>query len=356
MSEIGTINYSPQIVAFIDLLGYSELIERVKNNEEESIKVIQLLLSSIENSIEQNMTTKLQPDDEELPTEPKVKIFSDCICISSDCIDFKVKHEDFTAGNVFSFLLSLMYIQAELILNNIFVRGAVTINYHYQNDKIIFSPALVRSYRLESKEAIYPRILIDQPVIDLLRQRDYEDNYQILNAIIKKDADGLAFLDYLEYIEEFDWEYDQMSYLLNHKQKVEQNLKTIKKAQVKEKYLWVARYHNQKVNRMFNKDSRRKSLLIDEKLLGISSEIFNPTCYIFKFISQNENINNGHVAVRANEKWRADEKLQKYLRNKNKDYRLDNKYTKIFESEYSKEQLEAIIREDTEVDKFIMIR
>lgn len=167
----------------------------------------------------QNVTTKIKPDDEELPTEPKVKIFSDCICISSDCIDINVSGEDFTAGNIFSFLLNIMYIQAELIMNNIFIRGAITINHHYQDDRIIFSPALVRSYRLESKDAIYPRILIDKPVIEMLRQRDYEDNYQLLNSIMKKDADGLVFLDYLEYIEEFDWDFDQMSYIQNHKRK-----------------------------------------------------------------------------------------------------------------------------------------
>jgi hypothetical protein len=38
MSEIGTINYSPQIVAFIDLLGYSELIERVRTTRKNPLK------------------------------------------------------------------------------------------------------------------------------------------------------------------------------------------------------------------------------------------------------------------------------------------------------------------------------
>lgn len=71
------------------------------------------------------------------------------------------------------------------------------------------------------------------------------------------------------------------------------------------------RYHNQKVNRMLSRDKRRKSLLIDETLLAFSSTVFNPTCYVFKFSSSKENIEIGYIAVRANEKWLADEKLNK---------------------------------------------
>ena len=59
----------------------------------------------------------------------------------------------------------------ENMLNNgIAVRGGISFGSDYSDETIIFSYALVKAYLLESKKAIYPRIVIDNDLIDIVKK------------------------------------------------------------------------------------------------------------------------------------------------------------------------------------------
>ena len=70
-------------------------------------------------------------------------------------------------------------------------RGAVTKGAFYSDDIFVWGSALVNAYLLESKEAIYPRILVDKTVAneagehlsDFLLFYDKEDDKQCLNYL-----------------------------------------------------------------------------------------------------------------------------------------------------------------------------
>lgn len=60
-------------------------------------------------------------------------------------------------------------------------------------DDIVFGPALVRSYELESKKAIYPRIIIDKELIELASG----DADAFWTQSIAEADDGTHFIHYL---------------------------------------------------------------------------------------------------------------------------------------------------------------
>lgn len=63
-----------------------------------------------------------------------------------------------------SLIIASDYLMCQLALNNtkpILIRGAITHGELYRENNIIFGPALTRANNLESKFAIYPKIIID---------------------------------------------------------------------------------------------------------------------------------------------------------------------------------------------------
>jgi hypothetical protein len=62
-----------------------------------------------------------------------------------------------------------------LAVSGFWIRGAVTVGLIHHDEHIVFGPALNRAYELESKVAIYPRILIDAPALAVPPGLDFID-------------------------------------------------------------------------------------------------------------------------------------------------------------------------------------
>ena len=63
---------------------------------------------------------------------------------------------------------------------------------------MIYSEGLINAYNLEIKKAIYPRIVIDEKVINWINENTILA--KIINKFILKSSDGICFLDYLELL------------------------------------------------------------------------------------------------------------------------------------------------------------
>jgi len=46
-----------------------------------------------------------------------------------------------------------------------FLRGGISTGSYFADDNMIFSKGLVNAYQLESKKAIYPRVIIDKNIV-----------------------------------------------------------------------------------------------------------------------------------------------------------------------------------------------
>jgi hypothetical protein len=154
---------------------------------------------------------------------------------------------------------------------------------------VIFGPALVRAHELESSAAIFPRIVIDHTVVKEAREQDAIRVGKGTSSLFDKrlvslSEDGVYFVDYLNACE--DHSYGNilvfggggMSFD-THKRMIEGQLKELKEKRKSEriiqKYLWLAHYHNSRVDtipdeRFCAPDKRtRESLCVSEESLGL---------------------------------------------------------------------------------------
>ena len=121
-----------------------------------------------------------------------------------------------------------------------------------KSHKQLYGPGIIDAYRLESKTAKYPRIVVDENVLNELAGNknlwvhDRDDELNAVNGLLRKDEkDGLLYVDYLRVIQgecegqEFDDFKEKHDALI--KMRLEQYSTNIA---VREKYEWLRRYHD----------------------------------------------------------------------------------------------------------------
>jgi hypothetical protein len=127
--------------------------------------------------------------------------------------------------------------------------GSISINPALPSDELLFGPALVKSYKLESETAVFPRIVIDREVM----RKAAEHGGRLYYQFIKRGDDGIDFIHYLfgcnEFSDSFPPVLNSPTSLANHKIMIEKKIAQLKKSGPKseriiQKYLWLAAYHN----------------------------------------------------------------------------------------------------------------
>ena len=146
--------YKKKLVAYLDILGFKNLVNQNKKMSKKSILFIDEHLRRVIESLNDNNDIF------------SAKMFSDCICLSCD----------YSYKNLEAILYELSYMQLYFSFEGIFLRGALSADLHFENDLIIYSRGLVKSYKLE-QIANFPRILINNELTEVM-------NYKIL-----KDSD-----------------------------------------------------------------------------------------------------------------------------------------------------------------------
>jgi len=236
--------YKKKIVVYLDILGYKNILEeKCKDKPDELIEIMKKI------SNELGFQYSLIGENISLGTHEKLWITSDSIIIIYNWIDY-----------INNILIKIINLQFELIeTKNIIIRGSISFGNHYDDfesfykpyqrnnsinifKNIIISPAYVKAYKLESEIAIYPRIIIDNELLDNVTKNDELEN------IIKYSNDKRYFLNYLGYkVKESN---DSNNILQDHKTFIENNLKKyyLNNQRIYEKYCWLADYHNEICN------------------------------------------------------------------------------------------------------------
>lgn len=88
----------------------------------------------------------------------------DVQAISDTIIMTCSSHEKFE-----EFLIILKTVYIAFLNKGLYVRGGVAYSRHYQSGRLTYSHALAKAYEIESKIAIYPRIMIDKNIIDMYK-------------------------------------------------------------------------------------------------------------------------------------------------------------------------------------------
>tara|TARA_R110001583_G_scaffold195313_1_gene371631 strand:- start:1735 stop:2454 length:720 start_codon:yes stop_codon:yes gene_type:complete len=161
--------YSNRIVAFIDILGFTSLISTLESDTDLHSKLHRALkfIHSYKQHSQQDNTVQSDLD---------ISVFSDSIVISSiDC-------------NLFNVIWACGWLQAELLYLGILTRGGIAEGSTVHENDILYGEGMIKAYHIESKTAIYPRIIVDETLF----------KYTKANAIsyfLKQDNDGLWFIN-----------------------------------------------------------------------------------------------------------------------------------------------------------------
>lgn len=232
-------DYKKSILTFIDILGFGSLVE----NEADPGKIAEILSL---------LSASSKPDEE------TAKIFEiDYLTFSDSTVrSLHINSETnkkYHGGILFHELNELVHAQANMVDKGQFIRGGITIGDIFIDGATVFGPAIVRAYRLESEFAVFPRIVIDPAVFEefesseLLRNQKHsmEEERKFISNLVRRDLDGLYFVDYMKgMLQDLD-EGEEPDYLLTHKHRIVDAAKAHKGFnKVAAKLLWMATYHN----------------------------------------------------------------------------------------------------------------
>ena len=227
-------NYEEYIVTFLDILGFRELIR--SRSAEEVDQIIKL-------------TRRHAADEEGEQRELGLRTvaFSDSV--------IRMRKASETSGLHFE-LMDLLHAQAGLLSYGVLVRGGIALGKVFQEDDRIFGPAFVEAYELESKVAVYPRVVVAPKLLGALVRgalpmaHVLEDELGYVMETLAVGDDGIYSIDYLRA---FKWELDEPEhypdFLAAHRKVVADMGATIRDgsgapSSLELKANWLARYHN----------------------------------------------------------------------------------------------------------------
>lgn len=167
--------YRKSAFAFLDVLGVRKKIENDNG----------VLLNKISEIYKSIIRIK-----ESVPFVINYQIFSDNIVL-----EIPIVSEDGICE--LAYLIEFVAdIQYECLQAKLLIRGGITVDDAYVDENFVFGKALVSTYKAESYEAIYPRVLIKKELVKQLSK--YMAKKRIDFRYCKKDEDGAHFVDYLQ--------------------------------------------------------------------------------------------------------------------------------------------------------------
>jgi hypothetical protein len=153
--------YERRLVAFVDILGWSEACKIESMKLIEAAQIIHRAAKDYSNQTKAELHT--QPGWTPNPMYMMVNIgaFSDNIAVS---MPTSFGHR--IIGGVADLCRNLLQL-------GFLTRGGITIGDLHHVENVIFGPALVEAVQLE-KEAVYPRLVCSPALIDFLAEREWD--------------------------------------------------------------------------------------------------------------------------------------------------------------------------------------
>lgn len=237
--------YKDCYVAFLDILGFKEFCK----DERSDCAIIKALFDDTELIVSKyNKTFAKLVISQDTIDNSQLMIMSDSIVISAPNSD----------EGLLSILYQGAFIQNMLLKFGLLVRGGIARGKFFQYKRIMFGPAMIQAYEIES-DAKFPRVVLSDDIIDRLKEKGFfktgniqkylsfdDDSIQIqIELLIKQDNDKKYFLNYLSPFETIKIYNDE-----DLKNNIEKTITKGLKAQdtkVKKKYEWFNTYYNKSI-------------------------------------------------------------------------------------------------------------
>jgi len=187
-------NYEERVVAFIDILGFTDAVNKtVEENNGKEIERIDNFLDEIRYQL---LKDKYLPIKKSEIKDRVVSQFSDSVIISylKDNSIYNILHD--------IYFLCVMALEKRFLFRGAVVYGKV-IHTDTDTNKKLFGPAFLKAYDLERHQAKFPRIIIDDNILDIIKNNysecaDSDSKYNNLLKIIPCDFDGKRYINYID--------------------------------------------------------------------------------------------------------------------------------------------------------------
>lgn len=163
-------NYREKYVAFLDLLGFGDLLERIGQDVRERHRVVEAL-KLVRDTIGQNPAIGL-----------RFTHFSDCIVLSAER----------TAHALWEIFQSIELLSFNLLQYDLLVRGGLSAGLMHHSKDFVFGAALTDAYHLERDKAKNPLVLLSAEVV-----QDAAKLGPDFAQWITEDGAGRYFVNYL---------------------------------------------------------------------------------------------------------------------------------------------------------------
>jgi hypothetical protein len=268
------------MVGFLDLLGFSSRVESIET--EEDFEKVAASIVTIQRYFEHRSGDTHVREVHRIMGK-RVLAFSDCVVTAVSAETSMVESQGLF--DVFgSEIWDIAHSQSSCVMDGHFLRGGVDFGTWYQKRDLLVSPAMVGAYKLERDRACYPVIGISKSLYRLLRdhpgRRFYSKDWDPFPDEFRafkhpKSGKKIRFINYLGLIaSSLDWQHDRatyeaymaaprdseergrimdqgytaslIAYFQRHKEMVEA-AHGAAPASAKDKYVFLAKYHNETV-------------------------------------------------------------------------------------------------------------
>lgn len=219
------IDYTEHIVAFVDILGFSNLIDSIEDDKKLHDRLHWALthirsykeLSLVENTAQSDL---------------KVSVFSDCIVVTGK------------KNNFHGVIWAVGWLQTQLLGAGILTRGGISSGKVVHADEILYGKGMLKAYKIENSAAVYPRIVIDP---DLVMQ--IPDTYK--SIFLALESDGLYFIDPFAFtgtwgdvVAQVEDGWDSHAIYLDEVEKhIQDGIRKASSVDHKSKWTWLAARH-----------------------------------------------------------------------------------------------------------------
>lgn len=183
--------YEKRFVAFLDILGFKELIKKIEKERSDSqdYQRVKLILDflhdeSVESNTHHDLLVYERTEHGLLEKElgdPRINYISDCVIISTE--------GTFDGFKALCNKVTKLSVQGATI--GIYIRGGITYGNIHHHGPMLFGTAYQRALELEG-EAGSPRVLIDDLVYSVIG--DKQGVFPLSEHAIRRDSDGKNYL------------------------------------------------------------------------------------------------------------------------------------------------------------------
>lgn len=223
--------YSHCYFAFIDLLGFKEIVKTKTCSE---------IANIFDEAKKHFFISQMNDDGTEIPIIPPKDIHYH---IMSDSVCIYIKDNIKSALSVLLWICMDFQVRMLCLDTPVFVRGSISRGEIFEDQNVLFGPAMVEAYQRAEKLAHFPRIIIPANLYDEISDRT---DKAFLDGFSHLEQDGFFVTNYINY---FCFHNSTLQYRENVNNYIVNVLNTSLDQSVREKFLYVKSlidyYYNQ---------------------------------------------------------------------------------------------------------------